>query len=296
MRNKKRICLYLFFAASGLFNISGNLFTQEKGQDLVNKLKHTEYTKGEEKGKIVKEIVKEKGKLSNAMKSELIRIFENEFAFREKYFDDLKAKGFSVDKASNQVYKVFHKREHIRYYADFAELISSFKDKRGVPGILKGIRYYGPAIHPGAIALMGDGAAKALLNATKSNDKVLKDMAFFVLSVWVNAPIFAEDYSIPEELRIKDKNLLDKIKASFLEGLHDKTINVRSSAVYGLGAFPENDVVTELEKIRKDDPYFSKYSKKYPIREDAQKAIEKIKPQLQQSRDKYLLQKSTTTQ
>lgn len=294
MSNKKRIYLCLFFATSGLFNVSGNLFAQEKGRAFVNKLKRTEYSKGEEKGKIVKEISREK--LSDAMKSELISIFENEFTFREKYVEDLTAKGFSADKVTDQVYKVFHKKEHLRYYAGFAALIASFKDTRGVPGLLKGIHYYGPTIHPGTIALMGDGAVEALLNATKSNDKVLKDMAFFVLSVWVNAPISAEDYSIPENLRINDKNLLDKIKVSFLKGLHDKTIEVRLRAVYGLGAFPENAVLGELEKIIKDDSGYFKEFQEYPVREEAQRAIEKIRPQLKQNRDKDLLQQSTTTQ
>lgn len=274
---KRKYYICMAAIGFGLFSIAGALFAKEKDQNLISKLKSTDYSKGEEKQKIIKDISHRKRKLTDAMKSELIGIFDNEFVIREKYIEDLKSKGLSVQEANDEALKVFHNKVIIKYYAELAALIASFKDSRGVPSLLRGIGYYGPSINPGTVASMGEGVVEILLNTAKSDEKMLKNMAFFVLSVWVNAPVFAEDYSITEDMRINDKHLLNKIKLSFLEGLRDSDIDVRSHAVYGLGAFPEKIVIDALEKVATEDTGYYEESKEYPVRGDAQKALKKIK-------------------
>jgi len=66
--------------------------------------------------------------------------------------------------------------------------------------------------------------------------------------------------------------------------LHNESTAVRSSAVFGLGAFPEDIVMRELEDVLNNDPYsyYSKYEDKvkHPIREDAKRTIEKLKAKM----------------
>jgi hypothetical protein len=108
----------------------------------------------------------------------------------------------------------------------------------------------------------------------------LKNTALFVLSVWVNAPITAEDYSITEDMRIKNQTMLAKIKDAFLIALNDKDADARSSAVFGLSAFPEDKVIKALEEVAKSDPYYPNYEKGYPLRNEAKKSIDKIKAKM----------------
>jgi HEAT repeat protein len=152
---------------------------------------------------------------------------------------------------------------------------------RAIPGLLRALHYYGGEIVPTHVIGIGEEALEVLLGFLNSEDRTLRNESYGVLSGWVNAPVKAEDYAITKGMAIKDKQTLDRIKVAFLKALNDKDMDVRSAAVYGLAAFPDETVIKSLEEVAKSDPYsfYSKYENKvkYPIREDAKRTIEKIR-------------------
>ncbi len=263
-----------------------NAMALEKEEQQLLELFKREYSLDREKRqKILTELHQGKIKISNDLKTELIDMFLKESRFQEEYIDMQKKQGVSESKAREKFHQEYEiGKGYKEYYLGFAGLVASFKEIRAIPGLLYGLNLYGGAIVPTHIIRIGESAVEPLLEIAKSKDSNLKSMALFVLSVWVNAPKATEDYSITEEMAIKDTKLLYKLKNFFLKALHDKDERVRSSAVYGLGAFPEISVMRELEEIAKSDPYsfYNKFTNKteYPIREDAKRSLEKLKAKM----------------
>ena len=289
MRIKKISWFLIFLFAFNVSFIGKTLALEKEEQGLLRLLQKTERSNWQEKDKIIrkwnKEIRQRRLQLSDDEKTKLIEMFEKESKFQEEYINNLKKQGFSDSKARNKfLYEYRKKGYYADYFINFALLVYSFKDTRAIPSLLKGLHYYGGAIVPTHIIAIGEDAVEPLIELLTSEDKTLRNTAFAVLATWVNAPIVTEDYSIDESLSIKDAKLLDRIKISFTKALHDKESEVRRRAVGGLGAFPEEEVIRELEEVSKNDPYsyYSEYEKKtkYPVRVGAKRTIEKLKTKM----------------
>jgi hypothetical protein len=251
---------------------------------IIEQLSKVEYSDWQAKDKVLKDILSQKSILSEIEKDKLIEIFEQESRFEEDYVDRLRKQGVSLNDAIDKFDTEYRQKGYGNYFVEFAILISSFKNTKLIPSLLRAYYYYGGAIGPTIIIGMGEDAIEPLLECLNSKDRVVRDTSYEVLCGWVNAPVKAEDYTITRDMVIKDKRTLERIKVLFLKALSDKDIDVRSAAVEGLGAFPDEGVIKSLEEVAQHDPhsYYSKYEKKmkYPIREDAVKTIEIIKTKM----------------
>jgi hypothetical protein len=276
MRNLTCIIALLIGISVPLFN---NAMALDDGQQLLNLFERENSSDREGRRKILTEIHQGKITISEDSRKELINRYLKESRFREEYIDTQKKEGLAENKARDKFYQEYEvgRKGYKQYYLDYSGLVSSLKDTRAIPGLLYGLAYYGGAIVPTHIISMGESAITPLMEIAKSQDRNLSSMALYVLSIWVNAPVSTEDYSITEAMRIKDKVLLNNIKIVLLQSLHADHLETRLRAVHGLGAFPEDDVISELEKVSKTDSAYSKHSSKYPVREAAKRNIEKLK-------------------
>lgn len=253
---------------------------QTQGKNTLKLLENVEHSTWQEKDNVLREIQLEKRPLSDVEKKKLLEMFDEESKFQQEYLDSLKKRGLSINEAYDKFGAEYLKKGYLNYFSNYTNYIYTLKDVSAIPSILRGLHYYGGAIVPTHVIGIGESAVQPLLDLLGSQDKILRNTAFFVLSVWVNAPMAAEDYSINNNMLITDSSKLSSIKTSFLEAINDKDSDVRLSIVYGLGAFPDEIVLRKLEDIANNDPYLTKYSKKYQIREEAKKSIKKIKAKL----------------
>jgi hypothetical protein len=244
---------------------------EKKEHNLLKQLEEAHKKGWNDRYKLIKEISKEKENLSKDEKDSLINLYKTESRFQEGFIEKERKKGRNINAALDKFNSQYLKKGYARYFSDFSTLIVSFKDKRTVEPLLRGLYDYGGAIVPTHIISIGSQAVDQLLILSKSESRTIKEMAFFVLSVWVNAPLDCDDYLISQEMAIKNKQKLDEIKSVLLEGLNAKESGVRSRAIFGLQAFPEKDVIKRLEQVAKTDP------DKEDVRREAKKMIETLK-------------------
>lgn len=280
MRVKGYLLVPLVIISVLNINLCGTLAQEKEEKNVVDVFQHFTQSMKHERSKILSEVKENKIQVSDKTKKTLIDAFEKESLSREAHVGMLKKQGIAENIARQKAYSDLGGKEYVRYYGDFATLISSFKDIRTIPSLLRGLNDYGGTVVPTHIITIGEDAVAPLINTLSSNDRVLRNMSFFVLSVWVNAPVVSEDYTVDESMSIKNINQLERIKKSFLGALKDKDVDVRSRAIYGLAAFPDDAVINDLESVAKSDPYYSEYEKRYPLREEADKSIEKIKTKI----------------
>ena len=282
--NYKKLTYSFFIIFTVAFLYIDNCYAgKELKLNFLETLQKVENSDWREKAKVISEIRTTNPKLSDAEKGKLILIFDKESKFQEEYIEDQKKRGLSPVDANYKFYDEVGTREYWTYFREFTEIISSFKEKKAIPSLLRGVRYF---VGEGNFAIyiidMGEQVIETLIELTNSNDKVLRTTSFSVLAQWVQAPIQTEDWGLTEDQVINDKALLSSIKKVFMNGLQDKDTGIRRQAVYGLKAFPEEDVVKALEDIAKNDPYEFHYEQKteHPIREEALWSIEKIKEKM----------------
>ena len=284
MNIKKHIYIILGIIVFNFFCFDKCFSNEFINQPLLETLTKVEHSSWREKDIVIRKIQSSQIKVLESEKSQLMEMFEKESKFQDEYVTNLRSQGYSVNEAMDKFTQEIGWGKYLGYFGNFATLISSFKDVRAIPSLLRGLQQYGGAVVPTHIIALGEEAVKPLMDLIDSKDRTLSTMSFAVLATWVNAPIASEDYAITKEMAMKNPTVLERIKTIFLNALHDKNIDVRSSAVYGLKAFPEDMVLRELEEVAKNDPYsfYSTYEKKmtYPIREDATKSIKKIKEKM----------------
>ena len=285
MNYKKLTYSFLIICTVAFLYIDNCYAGKELKQNLLETLQRVENSDWREKAKVINEITKNNLNLSAPEKEKLILIFDKESKFQEEYIEDQKRRGLSLVNATDKFHKEAGTREYWTYFREFAEIISSFKEKKTIPSLLRGVcNFVGEGNFAIYIIDMGEKAIEPLIDLVDSKDKVLRTKSLSVLQQWAQAPIQTEDWGLTEDQAIKDKVLLNKIKNIFLRVLRDKDIDIRSAAVYGLKAFPEEDVIKALEDVAKNDPwaFSTKFDPeiRYPIREDALRSIEKIKEKM----------------
>lgn len=280
MRTNNYLLIPLLIIGTLNINISAAAAEEKENKRMIETFQGFSKSTKHERAQVLREVKENKIKVSDEAKTTLIDAFEKESLSRQEYTRKLKEQGLSENVARQKSYRELGGKEYVRYYGDFAALISSFKDIRTIPSLLRGLNDYGGTVVPTQIIAIGEDAVGPLITASQSSDSVMKRMSIFVLSIWVNAPLVTEDYVVNENMSIKDQKLINKIKIVLVEALHDSDVDVRSRAIFGLGAFPDETVIKELEKAAINDPYYSEYEKGYPLRDDAKKSIEKIKAKL----------------
>ncbi|MBI5101746.1 MAG: hypothetical protein HZB33_07940 [Nitrospirae bacterium] len=278
--NKFIICacfclLILTVASSAMSDVMAS-----DAQNLIKLFEGPRTAKYEERRNMIKKVKEGKLQVSGEIKKLLIDRFEKASNLQEAYVEKLGKQGISEGKATDRFYEEYGGQEYAQFYGDFAALVAAFKDTRAIQSLLKGLYYYGGNVLPTEVISTGENAVEPLISETKSRNKLLRRMAFFVLSVWANAPVAYQDYSIGEELAIKNITQLNDLKEIFLKALSDEEKDIRLSAAYGLGVFPEAAVIQKLEEVVSSDSYQTKYSKQYIVRDEAARTITRLKKKM----------------
>ena len=285
---KKLIYILVICFLSSLIGIGAPQAAENKSGDtksinIMELLQKMQVSSWQERNKMLSEIRSNIPGLSDAEKTLLIEIFDKESRFYGEYVQKLKDEGLTLSKAMDRFDREYNNKGYFSYIVDFASLASSLKDTRVIPGLLRGLNNYGGAILPSHITSIGKDIIPPLIDLVNSKERVLKDMAFFLLTLLVKAPMQAEDYSLPDNIAIKDAELLEKLKTIFINALHDEDPGFRRSAIYGLEAFPEQEVIEALEEVAKNDPHYYMYDgkKKYSVRREARSTIRILKEKIQ---------------
>ncbi|MCK4846494.1 MAG: hypothetical protein KAS88_02395 [Deltaproteobacteria bacterium] len=231
----------------------------------------------QDRSEVLNEVLYGQLEIPSELKDKFIELIKEESVFEEKFVKNWIKTGLSEHEARVYFIQKYYKDGYMQYYSELSAVVSSFKDVRVVPFLLKGIYYGGGAVVPTHVINIGEGAVNPLFDAMRSDDMLMKRESVFVFSVWVNPPRDSDDYGVSEEMLITDSETLEKIKTAFLEALGDSDERVRVHAVYGLGAFPEDIVISRLEEIAKNDPDYSELFPSSSVRGLAVEILKQLK-------------------
>jgi len=153
-------------------------------------------------------------------------------------------------------------------FGEVIEMAVKTRDPRMAPLLLKCLDQKLAAL---SLIKIGKESIPGLMNAVNDPDRFVRTNAVFALS------------EIVYKTGIADLKERDEIKNIFMKALQVKKGVVRKEAVYGLGNFPDPDVIPLIKEISEKDPYTKKQAFKgraetiFPVREEAQKVLEKFK-------------------
>jgi len=254
--------------------LSVNCYADNKED--IDTLQNTKSDSYYDKNKII--IKLKNKKLSLEEKSKILKSFKDDISFKQYYINQKIVEGYSQSEALRLFKKQYAYNNYIDYITGYAKFVSSFRMKESVEPLLQGLKDYGSTKYtPIFLIDIGEEAIEPLLKIAESSDDLMRSNAFFVLSVWVNAPISTEHYVLSKEKKIKNSKYLTKLKKCFLNGLKDNFIDVRLRSLFGLKAFPEPKVINEIEKVANNDPYYESIIGVYPVRENARLVIKELK-------------------
>ncbi len=153
------------------------------------------------------------------------------------------------------------------YYPDLVEVVASFKDPRSIPALIVGA--FNAKAARETISELGV-KPDMLQSAMKSTCRPEVRIGI--------AGIIRQTLKM-NELSVLDKQVLEQV---LLAGLNDSSPTVRTQFVYTTGEINAQDLLPELQKIMSQDPYSLKRATDgktvfYPVREEAEKAIIKLK-------------------
>lgn len=177
------------------------------------------------------------------------------------------------------------------YLAELAENVATFKDPRSIPSLMRHMTIRSVM---NTLVEFGDPVVELLLKEIENRDIPNKGVPVKVLGEMVRPK--EKGYVAKGKMREKIKQTLIK---TLKESKHptDKTIewyeirarqraSVRLRVIRALENIADTDVITIIKKITNEDPYFQDFSKKknytgskkrYEVREEAQKVLDKLK-------------------
>jgi len=148
------------------------------------------------------------------------------------------------------------------------ERVSNIDDPNIIEPIIDSLAIISGNQIPDSLTKFGDKAIKALITKyNETQDKELQSNIIFTLDriLQQNALVFS--------------NNNEELKELFLKGIKNSDDLVRESAIEALMNFGDTSVIPALEEIAKNDNYVIHPSGQediYPVREKAQKAIDKL--------------------
>jgi HEAT repeat protein len=199
----------------------------------------------------------------------IIELFKAEIE-QSKIFADFVGKGGTADNLPKDI-AYLNSEAYGMYHVYLCRLVGQSTDKNLLPLLIK----YCPM--PEVLVNYGDDVVEPFVKALKSADNPSEKMnAIFVLAEMLKPK--KEGYVASGETR-------NKIKQALMQAISDKDRLVKSVAVKALGDSDDNDVIPILENIAKNDSdHFEKkdlatgeLKTRYPVREEAEKALKKIR-------------------
>ena len=164
-------------------------------------------------------------------------------------------------------------------YVYLLHIMGDVQETRAIPDLLKNCGDPGTAR---SLARMGEPALNIILERYQEEKKKGKEwIPVQVLTEMVREKEDKDDYVAKGEVR-------GKIKKLIVEAINSDNHYIRGYAVSGLGELAsqgDTDVIPLIKKTAAEDPYFEdfskdphfKVSKRYKVREEAQKVLEKLK-------------------
>ncbi len=249
------VAIVVFFAAFVCAEPGKDNPSSEKRND--NQVKRwVEKAKGgkwKEKHEAIKALKRMKGKISKEDKGVLMEVYDKETQFERNFTLGKMNEGHTLREASLMFEEQYGSKGYHRYYNDFSFFVKTLASKENVESLLKGMVFAGPSITSAdVIKATGDEGPELLLELLESDDPYVRSGAFSVLSMWVRAPVYAEDYTISEEYIIEDKKILKELRKLFIDAIKEKKYAKnfsRASALHGLSAFDDDEVLHLLEKV-----------------------------------------------
>lgn len=195
-------------------------------------------------------------------------LFKKEVEQR-KLFDDFVMRGGTAENLPKDIAYI-NSKEYGTYHGYLCELCGRSGDKDLLPLL---VQY---CLEPKIIIKYGDSAVGQVINVLKtSNNSIRRMSAVFVLNEMLKQK--DEGYTAKGKTR---RNIIDAL----VQASRDGNRYVRSVSVEALGESQDEDVIPILENIAKTDPFYlidkgpsGEEVRKYPVREDAKKALEKLK-------------------
>jgi hypothetical protein len=248
-------------------------FAEKK--DNLNQLKTMNSKNYKQKNEIVTSLMGENFTLEE--KKLLLDDFGKEVNFKEEFIKNKIREGLSKKGARKAFKKEYLYNNYASYMSGYAKLISSLKMPESAGSLVLGLKDYGGTEYtPKLLIDIGEQAIEPVLTLANSEDDSIRSNAYFVLSIWVNAPVITEHYAINSDSKIKEDRHLKALRSIFLKGLNDKFIDVRLRSLYGLRAFPDRNVIKEIKRVANNDSYFESSIGIYPIRENAKIVLEDL--------------------
>ena len=201
----------------------------------------------------------------------LIRLLEHEMAYY--------GTGLTADKARNDGdLEAFGE-----YYWKLIQTIGKTGDPAAIPALIECIYHDGGRDVADALGSFGDAGMTALMDELDKYEGIERVFVHLIITVRFSMAGIQKSAALLSQatrLRIKSKMLDLSSNLSVLAPMRA----IRIDAVTILGHFPDPDVIAHLEYLALSDPYYMDYptrTKKriqgYPIREEAQKQLRKIK-------------------
>ncbi len=162
------------------------------------------------------------------------------------------------------------------YFGKLMEKAGRLKDPRAIPALLNCLDQ---RLAANSLILIGIESIPGLIKAMENSDRAVRANAAFAIG-----EIFSKSTST--QLTSAQLLMKNELKRILIRELKDKEWIVRKNVIHALGYFPDADVIPIIKKIANEDPYFKDFSKKknytgpkkrYIVREEAQKVLEKLK-------------------
>jgi len=217
-----------------------------------------------------------KEELSQKVIGSAIELFMKEIE-RKKTFNKFAAGPGMIEEKVPKELLYINSEEYGMYFLNLSRIVGKSGDLRILPLL---IDY---CFDPDSIMNFSDGAVEPVINVLKTADNPgRRASAILVLKDFLKNK--EEGYVARGEAR-------EKIKKAMIDAVSDNDWNVRGVVVKALGESGDKDFIPVLEKVAESDPYKiergpipevdkdvppGKKVIRYPIRNDAKKALEKL--------------------
>jgi translation initiation factor 2 beta subunit (eIF-2beta)/eIF-5 len=219
-----------------------------------------------------------KEELPQKVMDRAIELFTKEIERLKVFSELLKKPGRVEDNIPKELLEINRSEMHHHYYEYLCKIVGKSGDLRVLPLL---VDYH---LDSSVLIDFGELAVDPVINVLKTSDNDTRKMsAIFALRD------FLKD---KEEGYIASGEAREKIKKALVEAVSDKGMWTRAAVVKALGESGDRDFIPVLEKVAESDPYKierdpipgvdkdvppGKKVIRYLIRNDAKKALEKLK-------------------
>ncbi len=265
------ICIIFLILIIPLVNLpvaqmQDNLSLKDKIEENYKKLNSKDFRERSEAAHFFSEL--KRGEIPEKVFKSTVQLFNEELG-REKKKEAFFREGGIADNLPLDI-AYTNSEAYGMYHGYLCEIMGKSGDKTLLPLLV------GHCLEARVLNNFGEAAVEPVLNVLETvNNPGQKMSAIFVLTEMLKMK--DEGYTAKGKTR---RNIIDAL----VKTSKDSNRYVRLVSVKALGESQDKDVIPILENIAKNDPYSvvvkdpsGKEVKRYPVREDAEKALQKLK-------------------